>query len=186
MKRHELLDSLPNYGPMYVPIAADGEPFYSEGVAVRFYKSDGTDWTANFQPGWTTFTRVIELQHTSNLLVIASGTCYVIDPNDTKPVSVFGAGYCDIFQASNNRLVLQDQTSLPIIEPDGTCWHTERISWDGLADIRVENSLVSGSAYYPTHDSDDWVKFSYDLDTKTLTGGSWLRTTSKNPWWKIW
>jgi hypothetical protein len=109
-----------------------------------------------------------------------------MDPNDTKPISVFGVGYCDVFPASRNRLVLQDQTDLTIIEPDGTYWHTERISWDGLADIRVENSLVSGCAYYPTHDSDNWVEFTYDLDTKTLTGGSWLGTARKKPWWKIW
>ena len=182
MKRYEVLESLPTYGPMYVPIAEDGEPFYSEGVPVRFYRSDGTDWTANFQPGWTDLTRVVELQNTSNLLVIASGTCYLIDPNYTKPISVFGVGYCDVIQASNNRLVLQNQTDLTIIEPDGTYWHTERISLDGLADIRVENSVVSGRAY----DFDERVEFTYDLDTKTLTGGCYLGIDRNKPWWKIW
>lgn len=171
---------------MYVPITKDGRPFYSEGVAVRFYRSDGSDWTANFKPGGTNFTRVIELESTSNLIVIASGAGYIIDPNDTTPVSVLGAGYCDVFRANNNRVVLHDHTDLTIIEPDGSYWRTERISWDGLADIRIEGSVVSGLAYYPTHESEEWVEFTVDLDTRTLTGGSWLRTDSGKPWWKIW
>ena len=51
-RRYEILDGLPTYGPMYVPVSEDGEPFYSEGFVVRFYKSDGSEWVANFKPGW--------------------------------------------------------------------------------------------------------------------------------------
>ena len=51
VKQYELLESLPAYGPMYIPISETGEPFYSEGVAVRFYKKDGTAWVGNFATG---------------------------------------------------------------------------------------------------------------------------------------
>lgn len=184
-KRYEILDSLPTYGPMYVPVTDNGEAFHSEGFPVRFYKTDGTEWVANFKPGWTDLKQVVAFEKTQNLLVIACGTCYIIHPNDTKPIEVFGVGYSDIFNASKGRLVLQDQTDLTIIEPDGTHWDTERISWDGLDEIKVENNLVSGLAHNPMHDSDEWVEFKYDLDTKILTGGSYLLRTKK-PWWKIW
>ena len=97
-----------------------------------------------------------------------------------------GVGFSNIFKANKDRLLLQDQTDLTIIEPDGTHWNTERISWDGLAEINVENNLVSGLAYNPMPDSDEWVEFKYDLDTKTLTGGSYYSFENKKPWWKIW
>src|SRR5690606_39492556 len=42
-RRYEILDGLPTYGPMYVPVSEDGEPFYSEGFVVRFYKSDRSE-----------------------------------------------------------------------------------------------------------------------------------------------
>jgi hypothetical protein len=77
---------------MYIAVTRNGEPFYSEGFAVRFHKTDGTQWVANFQPGWTDFKTIIELKDTSDLLVIASGTCYLMNPDDTKPVAVFGVG----------------------------------------------------------------------------------------------
>ena len=185
-KRYEILDSLPTYGPMYVPVTENGEPFYSEGFPVRFNKTDGTDWVANFQPGWTELKRIIEFEATQNLLVLACGTCYLMNPNDTKPIKVFGVGYCDIFNASNDRLVLQDQTDLTIIEPDGSHWDSERISWDGLKELKVDNNIVSGLSYDPMYDTGEWVAFSYDLDTKTLTGGSYHRYDNKKPWWKIW
>lgn len=171
-KQFEILPSLPTYGPMYIPVSETGEPFYSEGYPVRFYRRDGTEWVANFQPGWTDLKQVIQLDNTDLLLVIAYGTCYLMDPDDTKPVAVFGVDYCQIYQASNDRLVLQDQTSLTIIESDGTHWDTERISWDGLAEVRIEANVVSGLAFSPTSTWGEWVEFSYDIDTRSLVGGS--------------
>ena len=157
---------------MYIPVTENGEPFYSEGYPVCFYKSDGTQWIANFQPGWTNLKCVIELENTSNILVIARGTCYVMSPDETKPIAVFGVGFSHIFKASENRLVLQDQTDFTIIEPDGTYWDTGRISWDGFAEVKVDNNLVSGLAFNPTSDADEWVQFYYDLNTNILVGGS--------------
>ncbi len=71
IKRYEILNSLPPYGPMYIPITEDGDPYYSEGYVIRFYKSDGTDWVANFQPGWTVFDGVFDFPQLDLIVVIA-------------------------------------------------------------------------------------------------------------------
>lgn len=187
VKRYEILEALPVYGPMYIPVTESGEPFYSEGFAVRFFKTDGTEWVANFQPGWTELRKVLEFEGTSKLLVIANGACYLMLPDETRPLSVFGVGYSDLIKADKQRLVLQDQTDLTIIEANGEHWHTERISWDGLKDLKIENNMVTGLSYDPMYDADEWVIFSYDLNNKILTGGSYNRhTTVKKPWWKVW
>jgi hypothetical protein len=185
-KRYEILNSLPTYGPMYVPVTESGEPFYSEGFVVRFYKADGTDWVANFELGWTELNEIIEFEETKTLLIIACGKCYLMNPDDIKPIEVFGVGYSEIFKVSNGRLVLQDQTDLTIIEHDGKHWNSERISWDGLKEIQIENNTVKGLSYDPMYDADEWVEFSFDLESKTLTGGSYHRYDNKKPWWKIW
>ncbi|MEQ5791618.1 hypothetical protein J4E06_11185 [Muricauda sp. NFXS6] len=185
-KRYEILDSLPTYGPMYVPISESGEPFYSEGVVVRFFRNDGTDWVANFQPGWTDLKEVIELEESNDLLIIANGTCYLMNPSSEKQVDVFGVGYSNVFKVNNGDLVLQDQTNLTIIKQNGTHWDSERISWDGLKEIQIEESIVKGLSYDPMYDADEWVEFSYDLNSKTLEGGSYHRYDNKKPWWKFW
>jgi len=148
-KRYEILNSLPTYGPMYIPVSESGEPFYSEGFVVRFQKTDGTYWVANFEPGFTDLEQIIEFEHTLNLLVIACGKCYLINLNYTKPISVFGIGYSKLFNFGNNRNVLQDDTGLTIIEPDGSHWNTERISWDGIKVLTVDNNMISGLSFLP-------------------------------------
>ena len=185
-KRYEILDSLPTYGPMYVPVSESGDPFYSEGVVVRFFRNDGTDWVANFQSGWTDLKEVIELNKSKDLLIIANGTCYLMNPENETPVDVFGVSFSNIFKVKNGELVLQNQTDLTIIKQNGTHWNTERISWDGLKEIQIEDSVVKGLSYDPMYDADEWVEFSYDLDSKTLTGGSYHRYDNEKPWWKFW
>jgi len=186
IKQYEILDALPTYGPMYIPVTKNGEPFFSEGFVVRFYKPDGTEWVANFQPGWTDLKEIYELKDTSNLLVIACGICYIMNPNETKPISVFGVGYVKVLKTQDERLILQDQTDLTIIETNGFHWDTERISWDGLKELNIENNIVSGLSYDPMNDADEWITFTFDIDTKTLTGGSYHRYDNKKPWWKVW
>lgn len=171
-KRYEILDGLPPYGPMYIPISENEEQFYSEGVVVRFYKVDGTNWVANFKTGWTDLKEVIKLNSTKNLLVIACGTCYIMNPEETKPIKVFGVGFSNLIQTESNEIILQDQTDLTIVEPNGEYWNTEQISWNGLKEVIYKNRTVSGLSFIPRYDKDEWVEFSYNLDTKTLTGGS--------------
>lgn len=173
-KRYKILESLPAYGPMYIPVAENGELFYSEGVVVRFYKSDGTEWVANFKPGWTSLKEIHELNN-GKLLVIACGTCYLMNPEQINPISVFGVGYVNVFKTSDNRLVLQDQTDLTIVEVNGYHWRTERISFDGLKELKLEGNLVTGLSYDPMNQNQEWVKFIFDIDTRTLTGGSYKR-----------
>ncbi len=175
IKKYEILEGLPTYGPMYIPVSESGEPFFSEGFAVRFYKTDGSEWVANFQPGWTDLKGIFELNDTSNLLIIAFGTCYLMNSDIQSPISVFGVGYESVFKTQDGRLILQDQTDLTIIETDGNHWDSERISWDGLKELKLENNIVSGLSYDPNDDTNDWVYFSYNIDNRLLTGGSWNR-----------
>jgi hypothetical protein len=173
IKRYDILQSLPTYGPMYIPVTDNDEGFYSEGFVVRFYKSDGTDWVANFRPGWTDLEEIHEFANDERLLVVARGTCYMMNPDQTKPLSVFGVGYEKVFKTHDQRLILQDQTDLTIIETNGEHWATERISFDGLKDLQLESNLVTGLSYNPMNEVEEWVKFTFDIDTKILTGGSY-------------
>jgi hypothetical protein len=185
--RYEILESLPTYGPMYIPVTGDDEPYYSQGFAVRFYRDDKSDWAANFKPGWTGLNGIYELDNPQKLLVIAGGTCYVMNPNDTKPFSVFGVGYENVIKTNDGRLVLHDLTDITVIESNGDHWDSDRISWDGLKDLRLEGNLVTGLSYDPMNDADEWIEFNYNIDTKEMTGGIIKRYDKKGKtWWQIW
>lgn len=168
--RYEVLDALPTYGDMYIPVTEDGSSYYSEGLPIRLFKSDASSWVANFKPGWTRFKGVFDLSASKNLMVIAYGTCYIVDPEQTKPIAAFGVGYSDVLKMDDGRFVLQDQTDLTIVEADSKYWHTERISWDGLKVLKAVGSVITGLSYTPMG---EWTEFSYDLDKRILTNGSY-------------
>lgn len=186
-KHYELLDGLPPYGPMYIPVSEHGDPFYSEGVVVRFYRADGTDWVANFEPGWTSLRAVFDFPDTDYVLVIARGRCYLMDPEQVLPRAVFGVDCKYALKAADGRLVLATPVCLIIVETDGSRWSTPRISWDGLEDLRIDGCMVSGLAYDPTPESDEWMPFCYDIDRREVVGGPSVspqpekKTTKRQP-----
>ena len=73
---------------MYIPVAEDGEGYYSEGSVVRFIRKDGTDWVANFKPGWTDLSFVKEFREYNRVLVIANGQGYLLKGN-----TLYGKSY---------------------------------------------------------------------------------------------
>ena len=158
---------------MYVPVTDNDEPFFSEGLAVRFYRESGEDWVANFKPGWAGFTTVIEFTASAYILVIAFGRCYIMDPDQLQPLAVFGIGYTKTFSTQDGRTVLQEQNDFTVVEPDGRFWHTVRISWDGLEEVRLDKNIITGLAYNVAYDDGEWSRFYYNIDTKELINGSY-------------
>ena len=173
IKRYEILDGLPRYGPMYFPVTENGKPFYSEGFAVRFYKSDGTDWVANFKPGFTGLNKIMETADWDKLLVFAGGTCYLMNPDEIKPLKCFGISFYNIIESAERTLILQDYTDFTIVEFSGLVWRSERISWDGFKDVTLNGDLVTGLSFDATDSNNEWKPFAFNIKTKEITGGSY-------------
>lgn len=203
-KRFEILDSLPAYGPMFIPVTESGIPYYSEGFVVRFFKSDGTSWVANFQPGYGRLDGVFEFPVHNRMIVIARGQCYVMSSESDKPLLVFGPDIQDAFQVDHDLFVCLDNTSVVMLRfPDVDIWTSERISWDGFRYIKFENNIISGQSYEPTptDSMNGWSDFTFAIDTKEIKGGSYkagiesnagifgynyTHENGKKHWWEIW
>ena len=172
-ERYEILEGLPAYGPMYVPVSPSGEPFYSEGFVVKFFPSDQTHWVANFKTGWTDLSLVVEYPDQNKIVVIAYGQGYIMNPEQQEPLQTFGVNINNALLLKDNRIVAADDIQLYIINKDATLWTTERISLDGIKDLSVHENTVSGLSCYPLGDKDEWMPFTVDLATKVVTGGSY-------------
>jgi hypothetical protein len=174
-RRYAVLDGLPTYGPMYVPVSDDHEPFYSEGFVVRFYRSDGSDWVANFKPGRTGCSLVVDYPDTNRIIVIAKGQGYIMTPDQQQPIDTFGIDISHAIETEDNKLVLVDDIYVRLLEDKGTVWQSERISWDGIKDVKLEDCMLTGLSYDPMDSIYEWIPFSINLDTKEITGGSYRR-----------
>ena len=199
--RYEILESLPVYGPMYVSVTDNNEPFYSEGFPIKFFKSDGTSWIANFKKGWTRTNMVYSYPERNIVIVIAGGLGYIMSPDKEKPLDTFGLTIKETFQTDNGSLVCADGiTILHVDNIIGELWRSERISWDGFKDLNLNGDLISGLSFDPTNSIKEWADFSLNLKTRELIGGSYvefeknntnipkvdLQSDNKRPWWKIW
>ena len=91
-KSFEILESLPTYGPMHISVTENNEPYFSVGFPIRFYKTDKTNWVANFEPGWTKLYGVYEFENKPEIIIIASGKFYLMNPENEKPIEAFGGG----------------------------------------------------------------------------------------------
>jgi len=206
-KRFEILDGLPPYGPMYVSVSSDEEPFYSEGYVVKFNKTDGNDWVANFKPGWTDYYNVFDFPELDSIIVIAGGQGYIMTPDSEKPKSTFGLTIKDIIQKEDGSLICSDNIHILTLDnKTGEFWKSDRISWDGIKDLKLIDNILSGRSYDPTNSIKPWAEFTLDLDTKKIIGGSFQDfidknahleidtngmlkekpKTDKKSWWKIW
>jgi hypothetical protein len=174
-KRYDILDGLPSYGPMYIPVSEDGEQFYSEGFVVRFYKSDGSEWVANFKPGWTGFSLVVDYPDKNRIVVIAKGQGYIMTPDQQTPIDKFGVDIKEAIKIEDNKIILVDDIHVRLIDDKGIIWQSERISWDGIKDIEVKDNILTGLSYDPMDSINEWIPFSIHLDTKEIVGGSYRR-----------
>lgn len=174
-KRYDILDGLPSYGPMYIPVSEDGEQFYSEGFVVRFYKSDGSEWIANFKPGWTDCCLVVDYPDKNRIVVIANGQGYIMTPDQQIPIDTFGGDIKEAIKKEDNKIILVDDIYVRLIHDRGTVWQSERISWDGIKDLKLQNNILTGLSYDPMDSINEWIPFSVDLDSKEITGGSYRR-----------
>lgn len=186
-KQYEILEGLPPYGTMAISISEDRTVFYAEGFPVRLYKSDGSEWVANFFPGQSNLKEIHELNDSPHLLVIAYGICYIINPDQTTPISVFGTNCSQVFKTADGRFVLHNQTELILVEPTGAYWISESISMEQLKDLKLENNVVTGLSFdYSINQREEWIHFSLHLETKLLTYQTQVINSIRRKWWKFW
>lgn len=206
-KRFEILKGLPPYGPMYIPISDDEEPFYSEGYIVKFKKSDGEEWVANFRPGWTNYSNIFDFPEQNLIVVFAGGQGYIMNPEEQKPKMTFGLTIKDVIQKEDRSLICSDGIHILLLDnKTGEIWKSDRISWDGIKDLKLVDNKISGQTYDPTNSNQHWSDFELDFETKEIKGGSFQEFLDRNEhlevqengmlrektekkkklWWKIW
>ncbi len=75
-----VLPGLPSHGPLPAQFP-DRRRAYREGLVVRFNPDSGAEWIGNFQLGNGGLDAVLPEPGTSNVIVIAGGDAYLIDPS---------------------------------------------------------------------------------------------------------
>lgn len=182
MAQFELLEGLPGYGPMYVPIASNAEPFYSEGFVLRLFPKDGEPWVANLRPGLNSFNAVLDFPEHNKVVIIAGGEGYVLDPTRHHSLIDFGAQIEHTLTVDDYAVLFVDLVGITVLFlSTGELWKSERISWDGMRNLIVQGKRVHGESWQPGRSDEKWDPFTLDLESKHVTGGSYSGLKGRLP-----
>ncbi len=171
----EILPGLPGTDPRPEQFSATGHGTHSEGFVVRFLPEQSESWVGNFQGGFGQAQGVYLHPDGKNILVIAAGQGYVVDPESRTLMETWGP---DIQRC----LILSDLNILAVSNglwfegfgSNGLAWRTRRFSWDGIRSVERDDFVLRGEAFSPL--DDDWHPFSLDLLSGDVDGGSYEGT----------
>jgi len=82
MIAYDVLPGLPPYGDWPEAFTSTGHGRQHEGFVVRFNPDGESSWVGNFQRGLSSFDLVCEHLNGRELIVVAGGEAYVVDPYD--------------------------------------------------------------------------------------------------------
>ena len=80
--RWEVLNGLPGEGPPPKHFHLGHPTPWSEGVVIRFWNEDGTEWVGNFQGGIYGLDTSFDWAEADFVVVFANGACYFIHTNE--------------------------------------------------------------------------------------------------------
>jgi hypothetical protein len=172
MATFDVLPGLPPYGDWPEAFTATGQGRHREGYVVRFHPDGSASWVGNFQRGLSSFEDVFRHPNGRELLVIAGGQGYIVDPNDRAMRKYFGAQIEVAFQVPElSSVMFGNGLWFESLGPDGWQWCSGRISWDGMRELRRDGLRLFGQAWSPLEDR--WLHFELDLRSGQFTGGSY-------------
>jgi len=170
MAQFEVVTSLPPYGPTAEPFSATGGGTHREGYVVRFTDSRRDRWVGNFQPGLGGVDAVCEHPDRRRVLVISGGQGYIVDPDDRTHREYLGGQVEDVLPVPGRGVLLGNGLWFELVGPGGTLWTSDRISWDGMGQLRVDGLSLTGEAWDAL--TDNLVPFELDISTGHWKGGA--------------
>lgn len=173
-----VLPGLPSYGPAPDQFP-DGRHAYREGLVVKFNLDSGSEWLGNFQLGMGGVNAVLPEPGTDNLIVIAGGDGYLVEPSTRRCLRRFGGGIKEVFRPRPDLIVCSNGLWMEGIGPSGVVWRSRRISWDGFRAVDVGVDMISGESWTPLGDT--WVGFTVDVRTGVVQGGAYPTDMARSP-----
>jgi hypothetical protein len=171
VKSFRVVPGLPTFGPPARPFPANFARTGREGYVVEFYPDTSHAWSGNFAPGIDGFTGVCLHPNGNDIVVIASGRGYIIEPHAGELKGEIGRAVQELWEISNPPGFVYSLQGLAFVRigPTGVYWHTRRLSWDGFREIAFTSEQINGEAWMPP---DGWSPFEVDLATGRSRGGS--------------
>ncbi len=164
---------LPPYGPLATAFPEEWGRRSHEGLVVEFEPSASEVWVGNFQPGIGGLDEVRAHPNGHDVLVVAAGDIWVVDP-DTRRGEQLAPAADAAWDVSEPEGVVFSRQGLAFLRlgPSGLLWHTRRLSWDGFDRVEIRDNELTGFAW-SWRPGEEWTPFRVDLRSGRSSGGSY-------------
>jgi len=168
----EILDGMPAHGPYPEQFSATGRGTHREGLVLRVRPPHAEAWVGNFQRGLTSYDVVHLHPNSRDLVVVAGGEGYIVEPSSRRLIATFGGQICWSRSFVEHRLLLfHNGLWFDAHGSSGPLWQTRRLSFDGIRVRSIEWPWLRGEAW--TFDGDRWEPFAVDLRSGEASGGTY-------------
>lgn len=157
---------------------------------VKFSDRDGiNEWIGKFGVGGGGAGRVIKFNEPDKFIVSAGSFAYLVDATNRELISEYHNDNAleIIYDDKRKSFIIADYTDLHWVEFGGKVLFSRRISVDGIRDLKIEGSILTGLAFSNYGGAEK--RFTFDLEKLKILG--WQKVASKlalnkKPWWKFW
>lgn len=142
-----IMPGLPPYGPLAISFPRLWGRSGQEGLVVEFCLGDSARWIGNFRPGLACANRVLHHPDQRRVLVLSSGTLWVVDIA-TQTAEEIALAIDDLWGAPGSGDIILSRQGLALFRlgPNGIVWHTRRLSWDGFSQVTITSDSIRGLA----------------------------------------
>jgi hypothetical protein len=176
--RFNILPELPNDGRIVLEFSENNEPVKPPSLIVSIHPKDTKSWTGNFQLGTGSLDTVIDHPDGKNIVVVAHGLAYVIDPHTRLLDMVMGDGFEYLVPVpAMNLLLVSNGLGFDAVRDGKLVWESKRISWFGFRGLMVAGNFLVGEAFSSL--SDRWYRFKLDLNTGECNDGIYEREAAQ-------
>lgn len=149
-------------------------------TAIEFRAPESLPWIGRFDKGLGGLNATVRHPNGTDVVVIASGSAWLVRVRDRHAEEIEPAVFRAWRLTEPERLVLSCQDiAFLCLGRNGPIWKTDRISFDGFRDLRVDGDFITGKAWQPSIE-DEWVSFRVSLADGRLAGGAWGRWKEKS------
>jgi hypothetical protein len=166
-----ILPAAPGIGAVPFRFARLRQQAAFDGFVVQFLLNDARTWVGNFQRGRSGIDAVVEHPNKLDVLVVAGGLAYVVDPITRKTREWIRGTVIDVRPIRTRRLVVLqcDGLAFEAIGVEGSQWRTPRLSFGGFKEVVFSEDQIRGFGW--RHD-DTWHAFDVSLETGQFHGGA--------------
>ena len=167
----EVLPGLPAEPPYAEQFAPVGVSTFREGHVLGFEPKVGEPWCGNFQMAGISYYCAHHALATGEVVVVAGGQGYVIDPESRRLIRTFGAGIMHLRALPGERdFIVISNVDVERHSASTRTWRSRRIAWDGIGRVEIVGPTLVGQA---RHFDDSWHEFRVDLASGTHVGGAY-------------